>query len=65
MGYSIIKSSAYKHEQAEENTNEYLIDSPEDIGLLKGTCAPGSIAYTANMQYVAMMDNHGNWVRIV
>lgn len=29
-----------------------------------GDCAPGSIAYTADMSYIAMLDQNGNWVQM-
>lgn len=53
---------------------EYLIDSPDDIvGLptsktqgssIKGTCAPGSLAYTADLVYAYMLGNDDVWHEI-
>lgn len=53
------------------NRKEYLIDSAADIyGLptskaegtaIKGTCAPGSLAYTPDLAYAWMLGNDDVW----
>ena len=41
---------------------EYLIDSESDLEGIP-TVAPGSVAYTADLTYIAMFDGT-NWVQI-
>ena len=53
------------------NRKEYLIDSDADIGglhtsktegtAIKGTCAPGSIAYTPDLSKAWMLGNDDVW----
>lgn len=43
---------------------EFLIDSSADLADLPEDAAPGSVAYTANMGYMAMKDNSGQWQQI-
>lgn len=63
MGYSVVKSSQYKTGYRADNREEFLIDSASDIANLPTEdIAPGSIAYTANGQTIAMLDNSHTWV---
>lgn len=41
---------------------EYIMDSISDIYTLPTDCADGSIAYTANLQFVYLLKN-GVWVQ--
>lgn len=41
---------------------EYIMDSASDVQSLSTDCADGSIAYTANLQYVYLLKN-GVWVQ--
>ena len=56
------------------NRKEYLIDGADDVaGLptsnaqgsaINGTCAPGSLAYTPDLQLVYMLGNDDQWYEV-
>lgn len=64
MGYVKIGTSNTENGYAAGDVNEYLIDAAEDVVDIEDA-APGSVAYTADMKYMAMKDRNGNWVQIV
>jgi hypothetical protein len=41
--------------------DEFLVESADDAANLPTDAAPGSIAYTADLTYVAMKDINGEW----
>lgn len=62
MAYTVQKSSTGREEPT--GKMEFLIDSSADLADLPEDAAPGSVAYTANMGYMAMKDNSGQWQQI-
>lgn len=47
--------------QTDVTQDEYLIADSSDLPVV---AEPGSLAYTADMSYIAMMDESGNWQEI-
>jgi hypothetical protein len=61
MGYNIIAGlDGVKREI------ELLIDSPSDLATAAAEAqpAPGSVAYTADLSYIAMLGPDGEWHQI-
>lgn len=64
MAYEVISSQRGTVTQYTTGRREILIDSAADVPNLPEDCAPGSLAYTADMSYVVQRDNHGQWVQV-
>lgn len=47
------------------NHVEVLVDSSSDLTALAGKVTPGSIAYTADLANVWMLNNNHEWVAVV
>lgn len=47
-----------------KNLDEWLIQDVEELENLPDTVGPGSVAYTASMNYIGMMDEDGTWQTI-
>ena len=47
-----------------KNRDEWLISSTDELAELPDTVGPGSVAYTADMSYIGMMDEAGEWQEI-
>lgn len=57
--YKIIGSSSGVREDA--NKVDILLKNAAAISQVPEDCAPGSMAFTADMSYVAMKDLDGAW----
>ena len=56
MAYVQVKPVTVDHEEGKIlQLLEFIVDSVDDLGDLPD-CAPGSVAYTGDMSYVAMWD---------
>ena len=62
MAYKVLKSNNGRSEDA--NRAEVLIESSSDLANLPENLAPGSVAYTASMSYIAMKAIDGTWKQI-
>ena len=62
MAYKVLKSNNGRSEDA--NRAEVLIESSADLANLPENLAPGSVAYTADMSYIAMKAIDGAWKQI-
>ena len=47
-----------------KGVEEWLIKDEEDLDNVADTAGPGSKAYTADMKYVVMLDEDGEWQEI-
>lgn len=47
-----------------KNKDEWLIQNKNELQDLPETTGPGSIAYTADLMYMAQMDETGTWKEI-
>lgn len=64
MSYNILSSSDGVQIQRDKGIREILIDSSADLANVPTDTAPGSVAYTADMSYIAMKANDGTWKQI-
>lgn len=63
--YKVIKSINNEHElHAGQQTVEVLISSAADVSNLPTRFAPGSVAYTADLAYVAIKNPAGTWTEV-
>ena len=61
MGFQQIKARG----DMVTEVDEFMIESSDDLSNLPSTAAPGSIAYTADMSYVAQKDINNTWATIL
>lgn len=61
MGYAQIKAKG----NMVTEVDEYMVESADDVANLPTTALPGSIAYTADLSYVAQKDLDGTWASIL
>jgi len=61
MSFLKIKS----HGQSVTEVDEFLISSSDDTANLPDDAAPGSMAYTADLTYLAIKDIDGSWVAAI
>ena len=47
-----------------KNKDEWLIRSSSELDDLPDTVGPGSVAYTADLSFMAIMDEDGTWQEI-
>lgn len=65
MAFRVTKSINNDNElHADQQTVEVLISSSSDVSTLPERFAPGSVAYTADLDYVAIKDPAGIWTEV-
>ena len=47
-----------------KGVEEWLITNEADLDNVEDTAGPGSVAYTADLSYMGMMDESGEWQEI-
>ena len=63
--YTVVKTINNDHEwDADKQTVEVLVASESDVAELPDRFAPGSVAYTADMEYIAVKDLDGTWAEV-
>ena len=65
MAYTVVKIINNDHEwDADTQTVEVLVSAESDVAELPDRFAPGSVVYTADMEYVAVKDLDGTWAEV-
>ena len=63
--YTVVKSINNDHElHAEQQTVEVLVSSSSEVSSLPERFAPGSVAYTADLNYIAIKALNGTWTEV-
>ena len=65
MGVSIIKSSSDKNGYVNTEVMEIMLDDKSDLKNITEKYSPGSIAYTADMSFMAQLNAKGEWVTVI
>lgn len=47
-----------------KSVDEWLVQSASELSTLPDTVGPGSVAYTADLSFMGMMDEDGQWQEI-
>lgn len=64
MAYTQIKYDAQKNGYTPDRKSAFVMDSKEDLNTLP-ECEPGSVAYTANMNFFAVMSPSNGWQKVI
>lgn len=65
MAYAVVKSINNDHEwDADKQTVEVLVSSSSEVSSLPTRFAPGSVAYTADLNYIAIKAPNGTWTEV-
>ena len=65
MAFTVVKTINNDPEwYADKQTGEVLVSAESDMDELPERFAPGSVAYTADMEYIAVKDLDGTWAEV-
>ena len=61
---SMVLTSGLKNLYTSAYHEEYILDTPDDVASLVTDCAPGSIAYTADLGHIYILSPSREWVEV-
>ena len=65
MAYTVVKIINNDHDwDADKQTVEVLVSAESDVDELPERFAPGSVVYTADLEYVAVKGLDGTWEEV-